>query len=474
MASNRHVVAPHPGRPARRAKVERAQGEAPSSDGVLIGSGPDDHHRRHRHRGRWRRSFDAIPRPVRHLLRLGAVLLIVEYLVLPQIAGTRKALHLLGDVSLGWLILGLVLEALALVAYAQLTRAVLPHTDDPGLGTVLRIQLTSLSVSHCVPGGTAAGSSLGYRLMTNAGAGRSAVGFAMATQSLGSAVVLNAILWVALVVSIPIWGFSPVYATAALVGAVLVGAFTLLVLLFTRGEERAVGVVTRVAKRIPKVDEAVLVRLFRQMAARVRQLADEPRQLAKAVAWAAANWLLDAASLFVFVGAFGHWVNPDGLLVSYGLANVLAAIPITPGGLGVVETVLSSTLVGFGTPRGVAILGVLAYRLVNFWAPIPVGGLTYLSLQVSPGATSEEARQARSDRRREALMAYFEVVERFSAGGEDESMVAGPAEGAASADGAQGPAAGNGAAPAPGEEVDDGSLKSPSPETDPESGGRIS
>jgi len=49
-----------------------------------------------------------------------------------------------------------------------------------------------------------------------------------------------------------------------------------------------------------------------------------------------------------------RWV---GLLVAFGLANVLAAIPITPGGLGVVEAVLTSTLVGFGTPSAVAILG---------------------------------------------------------------------------------------------------------------------
>ena len=96
-----------------------------------------------------------------------------------------------------------------------------------------------------------------------------------------------------------------------------------------------------------------------------------------------ANWLLDAASLEVFVGAFGHWVNPDGLLVAYGLAYVLAALPITPGGLGVVEATLTSLLVGFGTPRGVAALGVVTYRLINFWLPIPLGGVAYISLHSS-------------------------------------------------------------------------------------------
>ena len=101
---------------------------------------------------------------------------------------------------------------------------------------------------------------------------------------------------------------------------------------------------------------------------------------ARAVGWAAAAWLLDAASLGVFVAAFGHRVSPEGLLIAFGLANVLAAIPITPRGLGVMEAVLIPTLIAFGTPRPIAVLGVISYRLFNFWAPIPVGGLSYLTL----------------------------------------------------------------------------------------------
>jgi uncharacterized membrane protein YbhN (UPF0104 family) len=34
-------------------------------------------------------------------------------------------------------------------------------------------------------------------------------------------------------------------------------------------------------------------------------------------------------------------MNPINLVVAYGVAGVLAAIPITPGGLGVVETALT-------------------------------------------------------------------------------------------------------------------------------------
>ena len=78
-------------------------------------------------------------------------------------------------------------------------------------------------------------------------------------------------------------------------------------------------------------------RFFEQVATRLQEIGQQRRVLLLAVVWAGANWLLDAASLAVFLGAFGHWANPDAILVAYGLANVLAVIPITPGGLGVIK-----------------------------------------------------------------------------------------------------------------------------------------
>ena len=66
--------------------------------------------------------------------------------------------------------------------------------------------------------------------------------------------------------------------------------------------------------------------------------------------WGAGSWLCDLCSLWVFLAAYGHRVNPLGLLVACGPANLLATVPISPGGLGVVEGVLILFLVGFGTP----------------------------------------------------------------------------------------------------------------------------
>ena len=345
---------------------------------------------------------------VRSLRRLGMLLLmvaVVEYLVLPQVAGARRSVHLLGQVNVAYVVAGVILEALAIAAYARLTTAVLPQVGAPPYWTVLRIDMSTLAVSHIVPGGTAAGASLGYRLLTTSGVSGTDTTFALAAQGAGSAIVLNVLLWLGLLVSIPFRGFDPLYGTAAIIGALLLGAFALAVFFLVRGEDRVARLVCSVADRVPFLDGPTISDSLRHVANRLRALAADRSLLARAIGWAAVNWLLDAASLWVFVAAFGFKLPVVGLIVSFGLANVLAAIPITPGGLGVVEAVLTSTMVGFGAPRGVAVLGVISYRLVNFWLPIPLGGLAYLSLKVGPGATTEAKAE---ELRREAVSALDE------------------------------------------------------------------
>src|SRR3954453_6557621 len=201
------------------------------------------------------RSPSPARRRISRAVMLFALALVIEYLVLPQLAGARKELHLLSQVNTGFLIAGVLLVAAALVAYACLTRAMLPRDQRPPLPTVVRIQLSTLAVSHVIPGGTAAGAGLGFRMLTDTGVSGSNSGFALATQSLGSALVLNMLLWAGLVVSIPVRGFDPLYGTAALVGALLIGAFAALVVLLTKGEQRAARILRAIARRVPFMDE---------------------------------------------------------------------------------------------------------------------------------------------------------------------------------------------------------------------------
>src|ERR1700678_1703362 len=112
---------------------------------------------------RWHRP--KIPREVRWSVTIFVLFFVFEYLLLPEFASARKSLHLLGHVNVAYLLLGVGLEALSLAAYAELTHTVL-SPEAPNRFRLLRVNMASLAVSHVVPGGTAPGTAVGYRLLT--------------------------------------------------------------------------------------------------------------------------------------------------------------------------------------------------------------------------------------------------------------------------------------------------------------------
>ncbi len=342
----------------------------------------------------WRSRLRTARRPLRRLAILLILALIVEYLVIPELIGASKDLYLLGRLNIGWLIAGIILEAVALFCYALLNRVLLPPQGRPSLSRLFRIDLSAAAVAHVIPAGTVGSAGIGYQLFTAEGIPGTEVGVMMATKGMGSTVVLNVLLWIALVISIPLSGFRPVYATVAAVGAVVLGVIAALVLGVTLGEKRAARILRSIGQRIPGVGGDRLERIAFQAATSIRRLARNRAVLIESLTWAALNWLLDAASLWCFIAAFGGFANPVGLFAAYGIANVLGAIPVTPGGLGIIDTVTPVLLVGFGLTRSVATLGVLAWRLVNFWLPIPAGAIAYVSLKVPRGAGLRAMRRA--------------------------------------------------------------------------------
>jgi hypothetical protein len=320
--------------------------------------------------------------------------LVVEYLVVPELVGARKDLFLLNQVNGGWAAAGVVLEGVSLFCYAVLTKVLLPPGPKPSLSRLFRIDLSAAAVAHVIPAGTLGTAALGFRLFTNEGISANDAGVMMAAKGLGSTIVLNVLLWLSLVISIPLAGFRPIYGTVAIIGTVLLAAVALVIIGVTRGTERASRILHMVGDKIPWVSGDRLEDAVRQASKTAQEMARDKRVLTWALVWASLNWLLDAASLWCFIAAFGSTVNPIELFAAYGIANVAGALPLTPGGLGVVDSAAPLLLVGFGVTRSVATLGVLAWRLVNFWLPIPVGALSYVSLKVKPGqgrATWESA-----------------------------------------------------------------------------------
>jgi uncharacterized protein (TIRG00374 family) len=366
-------------------------GEPGSGPGTGLRTNPKGSRARWR---RWRQWLPFLVKPVRRGVLIFVLLLVIEYLVVPELVGASKDLYLLGRVNAGWVAAGVLLEAVSLFCYAVLTKVLLPPGRKPSLSRLFRIDLSAAAVAHVIPAGTLGTAALGFKLFTGEGISGNDAGVMMAAKGIGSTVVLNVLLWLSLVVSIPLAGFQPIYGTVAIIGTIVLAGVGALVLGVTRGAGFASRVLRAVGDRIPglsgeRVEHAVL-----EASRSFALLARDKRVLAWSLLWASLNWLLDAASLWCFVAAFGHLANPVELFAAYGIANVAGAIPLTPGGLGVVDSVTPLLLVGFGVTRSVATLGVLGWRMVNFWLPIPTGAAAYASLKVKPHSGMTAIRSA--------------------------------------------------------------------------------
>jgi uncharacterized protein (TIRG00374 family) len=357
----------------------------PDENSPVVNSEPDPGRRGGLGRlRRWKLWLPFLVKPARRTALVLVLLLIVEYLVVPELVGASKNLYLLGRVNAGWLVAGLVLEGLSLFTYAVLTKVLLPPGRKPSLSRLFRIDLSAAAVAHVIPAGTLGTAALGFRLFTNEGISANDAGVMMAAKGLGSTVVLNVLLWLSLVISIFLAGFKPIYGTVAIIGTIVLLGVAAVVIGITRGAGLASRVLRAIGNRIPGLSGEQVEHAILEASRTFSLMARDKRVLAWSLIWASLNWLLDAASLWCFVAAFGHTVNPVELFAAYGIANVAGALPVTPGGLGVVDSIAPLLLVGFGVTRSVATLGVIGWRLVNFWLPIPTGAAAYVSLRVRP------------------------------------------------------------------------------------------
>jgi len=86
-------------------------------------------------------------------------------------------------------------------------------------------------------------------------------------------------------------------------------------------------------------------------------------------------------SLWACVQALGVDIPLGTALLVYLSGNAVGSIVPTPGGLGAVEAAMVAGLTAAGVAGAVAVPAVLLFRVITFWAPIPLGWLALSSLQ---------------------------------------------------------------------------------------------
>jgi uncharacterized protein (TIRG00374 family) len=88
---------------------------------------------------------------------------------------------------------------------------------------------------------------------------------------------------------------------------------------------------------------------------------------------ALANWSFDAVVLLAGLLSIGAPVPWHDVVLVYAAAQLLVELPVTPGGLGLVEGGLVEVLTRFKVPFAQATAGTLMYRAVSYWFLLVVG-----------------------------------------------------------------------------------------------------
>jgi len=142
--------------------------------------------------------------------------------------------------------------------------------------------------------------------------------------------------------------------------------------------------VITLAMTVPRVRGWALGRLrpmMRQTWPRLAQVLNQPWRLAVGIS---GNLLLTIAYVGAFdatLRAFGQSIPLIDVTVLFLLGNAAGAIVPTPGGLGVVEGALTAGLISAGLPKEIAASVVVLFRLLSYWARIPLGFLAMRFLQ---------------------------------------------------------------------------------------------
>lgn len=323
----------------------------------------------------------------RRAIAIGVGLVIVVgflYFVLPQISGLSGTLKRLRNAEVSWIVLGVVLEAVSLAGYALLFRTVF---------TCGGVRIDWRESAEITLAGTVAS-----KVLATAGAGGVALTvWALRAAGLSARVIARRMVAFELLLYAvfagtmlicglglrygPLSGDAP-WTLTVIPAMVAAGAIALALSLRALPPQTERRLQDRAASHggwgwrlLAKV--AVAPYTMREGTSVVLELLGERRL---GVVGAVAYWGFDLGTLIAALHAFGSPPPAGTIVMAYFVGQLANVLPI-PGGVGGVEGGTIGALLAFGTGGSLAVLGVLAYRLISFWLPTLPGALAYLRLR---------------------------------------------------------------------------------------------
>lgn len=239
------------------------------------------------------------------------------------------------------------------------------------------IAYSGTAISMSVPAGGAVSAGYVYRKFRASGATAGTAASVMLLSGILSMGALVSLYLIGLVLAtwtrlMALGREHPVLTV--LIGVVLLLVIVLLIRLISRQHRHGIG-----ALATPRLDR--FQGKHQKLGGAGRQALDafhraghvRPVDWNLVISQSLANWLLDAASLYTATLAFEVDIDLWKLALLYLGIQVVRQVPITPGGIGLIEASLLAGLVSAGAPQGPAAAAIVVYRLFSCWLLIPVG-----------------------------------------------------------------------------------------------------
>jgi uncharacterized membrane protein YbhN (UPF0104 family) len=313
---------------------------------------------------------------------LGVALAAVVFVeVVPRIANYGDVAHQLGTVSGPWIAALATASLLDIVTTALPWQAVLPQLS---FLAALAFTQASTALTTLLPGGAPLGMALSFGFLRRLRVDRGAAGFAVAVTGIWSQVM---ILVYPLVGAILVFATGELSSSTLAIAAVSAACGGLIIglavaALRSAGAARWLGdFAARVGGWVaglfhrtpPDWSGEALVRL------RVERLVLLRRRWPRLTAATLANQLTAFVVFELCLQAVGISIADLPLseaFLAWAIGRVITSLPLTPGGIGVVELGMIGTLVGFGASNAHVVAAVLLYRGVIVLPTLVIGLLS--------------------------------------------------------------------------------------------------
>ena len=312
---------------------------------------------------------EPVAKPWKKWLRWGAIVLVIGILVAEGIflwPELSKAWDRVGDIRWWWVLAAFAVAVFEMDSYAEVQRVLFRSAGvKVKERESLALVLASNSISQTMPGGQVLAPAFVYRETRKWGATPVVASWQLVMSGLLAGVGLAVLgLGGTLLAGAQTNPFSIFFSIAGFIAFVAVAQF------LASNPEIVESLGNRALDKINdfrgKPHTHGRAR-WRRIVGQLRAVKLRRRDAAQAFVWSLLNWVADILCLAFACYAVGAHPGFAGLMVAFAAGKAVGtAVPIIPGGLGVVDVVLVPALVSAGMPLSDAFLAVVVYRLVSF------------------------------------------------------------------------------------------------------------